>query len=45
MTIHLSGLAVKVKGQGDFLGDRSQGSRPKLAVKILDPGRGRKNRV
>ena len=24
---------------------RSQGSRPKLAVKIHDPGRGRKNRV
>ena len=37
---------VKVNGQGDFLG-KVKGQRSKLAVKILDPGRGRKikNRV
>ena len=33
-----------VNGQGDFLG-KVKGQRPKLAVKILDPGRRRKNRV
>ena len=45
-TLIMSGLAtcVKVNGQGDFL-DKVKGQRPKLAVKILDPGRGRKNRV
>ena len=35
---------VKVNGQGDFLG-KVKGQRPKLAVKILEPGRRRKNRV
>ena len=35
---------VKVNGQGDFLG-KVKDQRQQLEVKILDLGRGRKNRV